>query len=118
MTIDPNLVPERGKSSTRESDCWCGPELLRIQGERLLKGAVRDAESRAETLFLQAVETSRLQGTLGWQLRAATSLAALWQRNRQLEQARQVLSTTLGSIRQDHDSRDMVIARELLARLS
>jgi predicted ATPase/DNA-binding winged helix-turn-helix (wHTH) protein len=119
MTIDPNLVPERGKAPARESASgWGAPELLRVRGERLLRGGAPDAHSKAEALFVKAVETARIQGASGWLLRAATSLAVLWQQRGQLEQARQVLSAARARITQEHGSRDMVAARELLAQLA
>jgi hypothetical protein len=118
MTIDPNLVPERGKAPARENASgWGAPELLRVQGERLLRGGAPDAHSKAEALFVKAVETARIQGASGWQLRAATSLAVFWQQRGQFEQARQVLSAARARITQEHDSRDMVAAQELLSRL-
>jgi hypothetical protein len=118
MTIDPKLVPERGKALARENASgWGAPELLRVQAERLLRGGTPDAHSKAEALFVKAVDIARIQGASVWQLRAATSLAAFWQQRGQLEPARQVLSAARGRITQEHDSRDMVAARELLARL-
>jgi hypothetical protein len=117
-TIDPNLVLDRGKASARESASgWCAPELLRVQGERLLMSGVPEAHSKAETLLAKAVETASIQGAFGWQLRAAISLATLWERNGQLDRARQMLSTARGRISQENDSRDMLKARELLAQL-
>ena len=117
-TIDPNRVSGRGKAPASETASgWCAPELLRVQGERLLKRGGTNAQCKAEVLFVKAVQTARTQGAWAWQLRAATSVAALWQRSGQLDQARQVLSTALARIAPDPDGRDSVQARALLDQL-
>lgn len=59
-------------------------ELARLEGETCL--AMDEGDSEAEGKFLGALKTARLQGAKSFELRAATSLARLWQRqNRQKE---------------------------------
>ncbi|CAN0391168.1 unnamed protein product, partial [Phaeothamnion confervicola] len=54
------------------------PELLRLEGE-LLSGADPLATTIAESCFVRALEHARRQHAKSWELRAATSLARLWQ---------------------------------------
>ena len=53
-------------------------ELSRLQGALLLQQAVPDA-AQAEACFQQALAIARQQQAKSWELRAATSLACLWQ---------------------------------------
>ena len=118
LTIDPERVPAQSRNQLREmSASWCAPELLRIQGESLLRNSTREDTSRAEELLVKAVDLAHAQGAPGWQLRAATSLASLWQQIGRVEAARQVLSAARNAVQQEHDSRDMIKARELYDRL-
>jgi len=56
---------------------WLTPELLRLKGELLLLQSAPAAVETVEDLFRQALDESRRQDALSWQLRAATSLARL-----------------------------------------
>ena len=56
---------------------WLTPELLRLKGELLLLQSTPAAAETAEDLFRQALDESRRQEALSWELRAATSLARL-----------------------------------------
>ena len=96
---------------------WCAPELLRVQGENMLRSGLSDAPTRAEALFVKALDLARVQGSLGWRLRVATSLASMWQQSGRIAQARELLSAARTPIKQEHDSRDMIRARELHDRL-
>ena len=119
LTVDPDRVPAQSRNLPREiHPSWCAPELLRVQGEKALRIDTPNGSTRAEELFVKAVNLARAQGALGWQLRAATSLASLWHQAGRTEDARQVLSAARTAIKQEHDSRDMIKARELHSRLS
>jgi hypothetical protein len=83
----------------------------------MLRGAASDGLTRAEELFVKALDLAHAQGALGWQLRAATSLASLRHQAGRTDEARKLLRVALTAIKQDHDSRDMVKARELQSRL-
>ena len=118
LTIDPQCVPVRSRSPAGAIPAsWCAPELLRIQGENLLRNGTATDASRAEQSLVKALDLARAQGALGWQLRAATSLASLWREAGRIEAAREVLSAARAAIKQEHDSRDMIRARELHDRL-
>jgi predicted ATPase len=56
---------------------WLEPESLRLMVELLLLQSTPAAVETIEDLFRQALDESRRQEALSWQLRAATSLARL-----------------------------------------
>jgi predicted ATPase len=57
---------------------WYKAELFRLKGTLLLQQAVPDV-CQAEACFHQALDIARQQHAKSWELRAATSLARLWQ---------------------------------------
>ena len=66
------------------------PELYRLKGELLLPQS-EDNQAEAETCFQQAMAIALNQQAKSLELRAATSLARLWQRQGKRAEARQVL---------------------------
>jgi predicted ATPase len=98
----------------RTKERWCLPEALRIRGELALQiGSRLDAES----YFSQALERARAQGALAWQLRAATSLARLYQLRGMPAPARAVLEPVLAMFTEGLDSPDVTSAAELVRTL-
>jgi predicted ATPase len=63
--------------SQSDEELWANAELLRIKGELVRMQGIPQACAAAEDQFRQALELSRQQGALSWELRAATSLAQL-----------------------------------------
>jgi predicted ATPase len=59
-------------------ECWWEAELHRLMGELLLRQALADVR-QAEACLHQALVVARRQQARSWELRAATSLARLWQ---------------------------------------
>ena len=66
-------------------------EVYRLKGELLLRQAIPD-EAQAETCLHQALDIARHQQTRAWELRAAVSLARLWQRQGKRAEAQQMLA--------------------------
>jgi predicted ATPase len=62
-------------------------ETYRLQGEFLLRQAMPDV-AQAEACLQRALALARQQQAKSWELRAATSLCRLWQRQGKHEQAR------------------------------
>ena len=95
----------------RTKERWCMAEALRIRGE-----LAQQIGSRvdAETYFRQALERARAQGALSWELRAATSLARLYQIRQMPGPARAVLEPVLALFTEGLDSRDVTSASALL----
>ncbi len=63
--------------SEANEERWCVAELLRINGELLLRRGGPGDAAAAEALFRQGLDWARRQGALAWELRIATALARL-----------------------------------------
>jgi len=94
---------------------WCTPELLRISGRRFLQRS-RDRE-RAEALLLRSLDVARQQGALAWQLRAAISLAELWQAENRREAALDLLGSTRGRFTEGFATADLARSAAVLKNL-
>jgi predicted ATPase len=94
-------------------------ELWRIRGELLLQTEGDDAsgEQTPETCFQEALTLARRQGAKMWELRAATSLARLWQTQGKTDDARHVLAATYDWFTEGFDTPDVVAAKQLLDTL-
>src|SRR5262249_2847189 len=78
-------------------------EAYRLQGEFLLRQAV-PAAATAEACFQQALTIARRQQAKSWELRAATSLARLWQRQGKRALARDLLAPIYGWFTEGFDT--------------
>ena len=92
-------------------------EIWRVKGELLLKAAASNAQAEAERCYHQAITIARQQNAKSWELRAATSLARLWQRQRKTAAARQMLAETYGWFTEGFGTADLKDARALLEDL-
>jgi DNA-binding winged helix-turn-helix (wHTH) protein/tetratricopeptide (TPR) repeat protein len=102
------------------------PEIHRVRGELLLR---LDADGRvsranpprapvdAEGCFRRAIETARRRAARSLELRAATSLARLWQARGERERARRLLEPPCRPFAEGGDTADLKAARRLLAAL-
>jgi tetratricopeptide (TPR) repeat protein len=93
-------------------------ELWRVKGELLLQASASDAESEAERCYRTAIDIARRQHAKSWELRAATNLARLWQRQGNHQDARQLLAEIYGWFSEGFDTADLKDARGLLDELS
>ncbi len=110
------MIDEALARSERNEERWCLAELLRIKGELvLLKGAAKAAVA-AEDHFLHAVDWAHRQGALSWELRAATSLARLWQQQDRAAEAREFLAPVYDRFTEGFDTADVKAAKTLLNR--
>jgi predicted ATPase len=91
-------------------------ELYRLQGEFLLAGVAAHGVE-AETCFCQALDVARQQQAKSWELRAATSLARLWQQQGKVTEARALLAPVYGWFTEGFDTADLQDARALLLAL-
>jgi predicted ATPase len=92
-------------------------ELRRLQGELLQRLGPSNADT-AEAAFAQAVSEARRQGSRGYELRAATSLARLWQDQGRLAEARDLLAPVCGWFTEGFDTADLKEAKGLLDELT
>jgi predicted ATPase len=105
-----------GLSEVRRAErSFSEPELRRIEGELFLRELERDEAERA---FQEAIEVARRQGSRSFELRAALSLAHLWQNQNRNQDARRLLEEVFRWFTDGLDSPDPMEARELLALLS
>ena len=91
-------------------------DLHRLKGDLLLRqcGA---AGFEAEACFQRALDIARHQQAKSLELRAATSLARLWQRQGKHDDARQLLAEVYGWFTEGFDTADLQEAKALLDAL-
>jgi class 3 adenylate cyclase/predicted ATPase len=89
------------------------PESHRVRGELLLRqggAAAKDAEG----CFWRALELAREQCAKSWELRAASSLAALWRDQGKRSEAYDLLAPIYGWFTEGFDTPDLEEAKALL----
>jgi predicted ATPase len=91
-------------------------ELYRVKGELLLRQAVPDV-LQAEACFQQALAIASRQQATSWELRAAMSLARLWQGQGKHAEARQLLAPIYNWFTEGFDTADLREAKGLLEAL-
>jgi len=92
-------------------------ELHRLRAEVLLDRN-GDAASEVEALFGQSLEIAQRQEAKMFELRAATSLARLWQRQGNRVAARDLLAPVYEWFTEGFDTRDLKEAKALLEELA
>ena len=95
----------------------CAAEVYWLKGELLLQQTIPDGV-QAETCLHQALDIARHQQAKSWELRAAVSLARLWQRQGKRTEARQLLAEVYGWFTEGFDTADLQEARALLEALA
>jgi TOMM system kinase/cyclase fusion protein len=95
-------------------------ELHRQRGELLLHaaGGVQSAALTAQDCFQQALDVARQQQAKSLELRAAMSLARLWQWQGRRADARALLAPVYGWFTEGHDTADLQEAQMLLDTLA
>jgi predicted ATPase len=92
-------------------------EAYRLRGGLLLRQATPDAP-QAEACFQQALVIARRQQAKSWELRAALSLARLWQQQGKRVQAYDLLASIYRWFTEGFDTADLQDAKTLLDTLS
>jgi predicted ATPase len=95
---------------------WWEAELHRLQGELLLALSV-EKHIEAETCLHQALDVARRQRAKSLELRAAMSLARLWQGQGKHAEARQLLASIYNWFTEGFDTADLREAKGLLEAL-
>jgi class 3 adenylate cyclase/predicted ATPase len=91
-------------------------EIHRLRGELTLRLPYPDP-AKAEDSFRTALAIAREQGTRGYELRAATSLARLWREQGRRAEARDLLAPVYGWFTEGFDTVDLKEAKALLDEL-
>jgi class 3 adenylate cyclase/predicted ATPase len=76
-----------------------------------------EVEREAEACFLKAIDIARKQQAKSWELRAATSLARLWQQQGKKAEAHRLLSEVYNWFTEGFDTKDLQEAKVLLEEL-
>ncbi len=109
----------RVAETTLDRSWW--PELWRLRGELLLAAAagvaVDSRTQEAEQSLRRALELARETGAKALELRAATSLARMWQRRGRAMHGRALLDRVCRWFGADATSPDLIDARALLQQL-
>jgi predicted ATPase len=92
-------------------------ELYRLKGQLLLQLS-GDNHTAAEACFQHAIRIAQNQSAKSWELRAATSLARLWQQQGKRQEAHDVLTPVYGWFTEGFDTADLQEAKTLLAELA
>jgi class 3 adenylate cyclase/predicted ATPase len=96
---------------------WAEAELHLIKGELLMRQGTSSAP-QAEICFNQAFVVARSQSAKSLELRAATSLSRLWQRQGKRKEARQLLAKIYGWFTEGFHTADLKAAKALLDELA
>ena len=88
-------------------------EVHRVLGEVLRQQATPDLQG-AETSLFKALEVAHAQEAKGFELRAAMSLARLWQNQGKSKEALDLLAPVYSWFTEGFDTHDLKAARELL----
>jgi predicted ATPase len=113
------LLAEALAVAHKTGEHWGEAEIYRLQGELLLNAecGVRNAELTAEAYFQQALDTARRQHATSLELRAAISLARLWQQQGKRTAERHLLAEVYGWFTEGFETTDLQEARTLLEEL-
>ena len=87
--------------------------MNRLKGELLLQQAVPDTP-QVEACFQQALDVARRQEAKSLELRAATSLARLWQQQGKRAEAYELLAPVYGWFTEGFATADLQEAKALL----
>jgi predicted ATPase len=96
---------------------WCEADILRIAGEIALMSPERDAV-KAETHFEHALAVAREQHAKSWELRAAMSMARLWNDQGRRQQACDLVAPVYGRFTEGLETLDLRQAKALLDELT
>ena len=91
--------------------------MRRLKGELLLQQS-SDNQAEAETCFHHAITIARSQQAKSLELRAATSLARLWQQQGKRQEAHDLLAPVYNWFTEGFDTADLKDAKVLLDELA
>ena len=104
--------PEQSRRIQGSKPALSPSALLRIDSVGGVNG-----EEEAEECFQQALNVARRQQAKSWELRAATSLARLWQQQGKQAEARPMLAEVYNWFTEGFDTKDLQEAKALLGEL-
>ncbi len=112
LTVLAEALAQVGETEER----WFEAELYRLKGELVLQRS-QEQQPAAENCFQHALDIARQQQAKSWELRAATSLARLWQSQGKKTEARALLASVYEWFTEGFDTADLKDAKALLEEL-
>jgi len=117
--------PEAGLTALAEAltvvdktgERWYEAEIHRLKGALLLQQNANN-QAEAENCFHQAIVVAQNQQAKSWELRAATSLARLWQQQGKRQEAHDLLAPVYHWFTEGFDTADLKDAKALLDELA
>jgi predicted ATPase len=102
--------------SAKSGDRFWDAEILRLKGAVNLQKSVPD-ERASEQNFVSAIDVARTMSARSLALRAATSLAALWQSQGKAREAHELLAPIYNAFTEGFGTKDLKEAKSLLQQL-
>jgi predicted ATPase len=96
---------------------WWEAEVCRLRGILLLR-QTGTSQVEAEACLQRALDVARCQEAKSWELRAAMSLARLWQQQGKRTEAWELLAPIYGWFTEGFDTADLQEAKALLEVLA
>jgi len=116
-----NALAEARAIVDKTGERYWEAELHRLEGELTLQFTLPSLEPsfpEAESSFHKALEVARRQKAKSLELRAATSLARLWQQQGKKAEAHQLLAPVYHWFTEGFDTKDLQEAKALLDELN
>jgi tetratricopeptide (TPR) repeat protein len=107
------LLEQAEEAARRSGEHFYDAEIWRLRGELLKSSDV----AASETALLRAIEVSRQQGGLLFELRSVVSIARLWQETGRKADALHLLSSTMAKMNEGFETADYVAAAALAREL-
>jgi len=115
------ILDEAIDVTVRRGEVWNKGELYRRKGEIILQSggdpSSAAVEREVEACFEKALEIAKDHSAKSWQLRAAKSLARLWQQQGKQTEARELLAEIYNWFTEGFDTKDLQEAKVLLEEL-
>lgn len=93
---------------------WGLPEMLMMKGNFIRAGGREGSFEQAADCYWKSIEIARRHGSLTWELRSATQLAALWRESGGNREATDMLSSAYGRFAEGFWTADLRRAQALL----
>jgi predicted ATPase len=112
------LIADALAQAATAGEGWWQAELYRLKGELLMQAGGTHMVPEAEECMRLALTVARRQQARSLELRAAMSLAHLWQQQGQRTEAYELLAPIYGWFTEGFDTADLQEAKALLAELA
>lgn len=96
---------------------WCAPEILRAQGDRAMRRGRKEDEAEAASFYDQSLRLAQQQGALSWELRTATSIAALKRKQGRAQEGHELLKAAFDKFTEGFKTDDLMQAKAVLEAL-